>query len=44
MAKKEAYDQFSTLSEKLEHLVEIHGSKKTRHFSNYESELLKLAI
>jgi len=44
MAKKEAYEHFSTLSEKLAHLLKIHGSKKTRHFSNYEVELLDEVI
>lgn len=44
MAKKEAYDQFPTLSEKLSHFIQIHGNKKTRHLSNYEIELLNLAI
>ena len=44
MAKKEAYDEFVSLSEKLTHLVEIHGNKKTRHFSRYEIDLLNHAI
>jgi DNA-binding CsgD family transcriptional regulator len=44
MAKKEAYERFKTLSEKVKHLIEIHGSKDTRHFSKYEIELLGMAI
>ena len=32
MAKKEAYDEFVSLSEKLTHLVEIHGNKKLAIF------------
>ena len=44
MAKKEAYEEFISLSGKLNHLVEIHGNKKTRHFSKYEIDLLNHAI
>jgi len=44
MAKKEVYEPYNTLSDKLQHLLEIHGNKKTRHFSKFEIELLDLAI
>ena len=44
MAKEKDYVHFSTLSDKLQHLIEVHGNKKTRHFSAYEVELLNLAI
>lgn len=44
MAKKEDYDQFPSLASKLQYLVEVHGNKKTRHFSAYEVELINLTI
>ena len=49
MGEKRLYDNFSTLDEKLNHLVEIHESRKdrhlkARHLSKYEFELLKYSI
>lgn len=44
MAKREDYDRFSSLADKLQYLTEVHGSRRTRHFSSYEVELLNRAI
>ena len=49
MGEKKVYDNFSTLDEKLNHLVEIHESRKNRrlkarHLSKYEFEILKHSI
>ena len=49
MGEKKVYDNFSTLDEKLNHLAEIHESRKNRrlkarHLSEYEFELLKHSI